>query len=100
MFTFYSVVCSSVCLVTHLGSKDVVNVPFLIPYAFDVARKKLTGESWFHISTPLEIEPGSLMTGSKRVDHWTSGTAYECSEIAGSSQCFDYQLVCASYQHV
>ncbi len=24
------------------------------------------------------------MTGSKRVDHWTSGTVYECSEIAGS----------------
>ncbi len=26
----------------------------------------LTGESRFHISTPLGIEPGSLMTGSKR----------------------------------
>jgi hypothetical protein len=26
------------------------------------------------------------MTGSKRVDHWTSGTMYECSEIAGSPQ--------------
>ncbi len=26
------------------------------------------------------------MTGSKRVDHWTSGTVYECSEIAGSPQ--------------
>jgi hypothetical protein len=40
----------------------------------------LTGESRFHISTvhtPLGIEPGSLMTGSKRVDHWTSGTMYE-----------------------
>jgi nicotinic acid phosphoribosyltransferase len=24
------------------------------------------------------------MTGSKRVDHWTSGIVYECSEIAGS----------------
>jgi hypothetical protein len=24
----------------------------------------LTGESWFHKSTPLGIEPGSLMTGS------------------------------------
>ncbi len=46
----------------------------------------LTGESWFHISSPLGIEPGSLMTGSKRVDHWTSGTVYECSEIAGSPQ--------------
>jgi hypothetical protein len=34
----------------------------------------LTGESLFHISTPLGIEPGSLIMGSKRVDHWTSGT--------------------------
>jgi hypothetical protein len=24
------------------------------------------------------------MSGSKQVDHWTSGTVYECSEIAGS----------------
>ncbi len=48
------------------------------------SKTKLTRESLFHISTPLEIKPGSLMTGSKRVDHWTSGTVYECSEIAGS----------------
>ncbi len=46
----------------------------------------LTGKSWFHIRTPLGIEPGSLMTGSKRVDHLTSRTVYECSEIAGSPQ--------------
>ncbi len=46
----------------------------------------LTGESWFHISTPLGIEPGSLMTGSKWVTHWTSETVYECSEIEGSPQ--------------
>ncbi len=46
----------------------------------------LTGESRFHISTPLGIEPGSLMTGNKWVDHWTSRTVYECSEIAGSPQ--------------
>jgi hypothetical protein len=26
------------------------------------------------------------MTGSKRVDHWTSGTVYEGNEIAGSPQ--------------
>jgi hypothetical protein len=38
------------------------------------------------VSTPLGIEPRSLMTGSKRVDHWTSGSVYECSEIAGSLQ--------------
>ncbi len=46
----------------------------------------LTGESWFHISTPQGIEPGSLMTGSKGLTHWTSETVYECSEIAGSPQ--------------
>jgi hypothetical protein len=46
----------------------------------------LTGESWFHIITPLGIEPGSLMTGSKGLTHWTSETVYECSEIAGSPQ--------------
>ncbi len=46
----------------------------------------LTGKSQFHISTPLGIEPGSIMTGSKQVDHWTSRTVYECSEIAGSPQ--------------
>ena len=47
---------------------------------------KLTGESQFRISIPLGIEPGSLMTGSKWLDHWTSVAVYECSEIAGSPQ--------------
>jgi hypothetical protein len=46
----------------------------------------LTGQSQFHISTPLGVQPGSLMTGSKRVDHWTSGTVYKCCETAGSPQ--------------
>jgi hypothetical protein len=46
----------------------------------------LTGESRFHLSTPLRIEPESLMMGSKWVDHWTSETVRECSEIAGSPQ--------------
>jgi hypothetical protein len=46
----------------------------------------LTGESQFHISNPLGIEPGSPMTGSKGLTHWTSETVYECSEIAGSPQ--------------
>jgi hypothetical protein len=36
------------------------------------------------VKPPPGIELGSLMTGSKRVNHWTSGTVYECSEIAGS----------------
>ncbi len=43
-----------------------------------------TGESLFHISTPLGIEPGSLMTGSKGLTHWNSETVCEYSEIAGS----------------
>jgi hypothetical protein len=46
----------------------------------------LTGESWFHISTPLGIEPGSLMTGSKGLTQWTNETVYKCSEISGSPQ--------------
>jgi hypothetical protein len=53
----------------------------------------LTGESRFHISTPLGIELYSLMTGSKRVDHWTSGTVCECSEIAGSQQSAEYPVL-------
>jgi hypothetical protein len=44
----------------------------------------LTGESQFHISTPLGIEPRSLMAGNKWLTYWTSETVYECSEIAGS----------------
>jgi hypothetical protein len=39
---------------------------------------------------PLGIEPGSLMTGSKRVVHWTSETWCECSEIAGSPPAANY----------
>jgi hypothetical protein len=46
----------------------------------------LTGESRFHISTPLGIEPGPLMTGSKGLTHWNSETVYECGEISGSPQ--------------
>jgi hypothetical protein len=38
-----------------------------------------------HKYPPWGIEPGSHKTGRKRVDHWTSGTVYECSEIAGGS---------------
>jgi hypothetical protein len=44
------------------------------------------GWSRTHRNTPLGIEPWSLMTGSKQVDHWTSGTVFECSEIAGFPQ--------------
>jgi hypothetical protein len=51
---------------------------------------KPTGESWFHISTPLGNEPGSLMTRSKQVNYWTSGTVRECSEIASSPQQTEY----------
>jgi hypothetical protein len=71
----------------------------------------LTGESRFHISTPLGIEPVSLMTGSKRVVHWTSETWCQCSEIAGSPQTpdsapkkllhffWDFRLTCQCAMH-
>jgi hypothetical protein len=39
-------------------------------YVGDCSETSLTGESRFHISTLLGIEPRSLMTGSKRVEHW------------------------------
>ncbi len=53
----------------------------------------LTGESQFHTSTPRGFEPGSLVTGSKRVVHWTSETWWEWSEIAGSAHCTVYITV-------
>ncbi len=46
----------------------------------------LTGESRFHKKTPLVIEPGSLMMGSKGLTHWTRESVCECSEIVGSPQ--------------
>jgi hypothetical protein len=56
-------------------------------HLFICSKTTLTGESRFHINTPLGIEPGSLMTGSKQVVHWTRETWWELSEIAGSTQC-------------
>ncbi len=50
----------------------------------------LMGESRFHISPPRIFEPGSLVTGSKWVVHWTSETCWEWSEIAGFPQVTDY----------
>jgi hypothetical protein len=61
------------------------------------SKTTLTGESRFHISNPLGIEPGSLKSGSKQVDHWTSGTVYECSEIAGSPQ-YIYVKILLNFQ--
>jgi hypothetical protein len=40
----------------------------------------LTGESRFHINTPLGIETGSLVTRSKGLTQWTSETVCGCSE--------------------
>jgi hypothetical protein len=54
-------------MISHIGVTNVVRIPVLHKY-------------------PLGIEPGSLITGSKWVDHWTSGIVCECSEIAGSPQ--------------
>jgi hypothetical protein len=36
--------------------------------------------------TPLGIEPGSLITASNGLTHWTSETVDKCSKIAGSPQ--------------
>ncbi len=58
----------------------------ILEFTLHCSETTLTRESRFHISTPLGIELWSLTTGSKRVDHWTSGTVYECSKIAGSPQ--------------
>jgi hypothetical protein len=57
----------------------------------------LPGESQFHTSTQLGIEPGSLMTGSKQVCLCTSGTVYECSDIAGSHSQAQYLFLCCFY---
>jgi hypothetical protein len=59
---------------------------FLFFFCLYCSESMLTGESRFHINTPLGIEPRSLMMGSERVDQWTSRTVYECSETAGSPQ--------------
>jgi hypothetical protein len=42
------------------------------------SKTTLTGESRFHISTPPGIEPGSLMTGSKR---GTTGLVELCMNV-------------------
>ncbi len=74
----------------------------ILPFPFFVCSKQteiaacskttLIGESWFHISTPWGFKPRSLVTGSKRVVHWTSETLWEWSEIAGSPQGSPQQL--------
>ncbi len=46
------------------------------------SKTTLAGESQFHVSTPLGIEPRSFMTGIKR----TSGSVYESNQIVGSPQ--------------
>ncbi len=62
------------------------------------SKTTLTVESPFHISTPLGIEPGSLMMGSKGLTHYTSETVCECSEIAGSP-CFS-KLTLVNFQKI
>jgi hypothetical protein len=97
----HSYTCSVLCLASkqtlwysyHSGLCSFCRLRETIQYSKNIPEKpiycseaSLTGESWFHKSTPLGIEPGSLITGSKWVNHWTSSTVYECSEIAGSKQ--------------
>ncbi len=56
------------------------------------SKTMLTGEFGFHTSTPpppgdwTQVPHDGKQTGSKRVDHWTSGTVYEWSEVGGSPQ--------------
>jgi hypothetical protein len=50
------------------------------------SKTSLTGESRFHISTPLGIWTWVPYDGNKQVVHWTSETWWEWSEIAGSPQ--------------
>jgi hypothetical protein len=49
------------------------------------SKTTLTGESQFQISTPLGIEPGSLMMGSKRKDHYIFLCRLECAYTIISS---------------
>jgi hypothetical protein len=71
----------------HTDKADAVFAQSEMKICLLCSETLLTGESRFHICTPWGwIEPESLMTGSKWVDQWTSGTVYECSEIAGSPQ--------------
>ncbi len=46
------------------------------------SKTMLTGESWFHKSTPWGLNPGPSW---REANGWTTGPA-ECSEIAGSTQ--------------
>ncbi len=48
---------------------SLIGVQLLIMQMEICSGTTLTGESRFHISTPWGFEPGSLMTGSKRVVH-------------------------------
>jgi hypothetical protein len=48
----------------------------------------LAGESQFHISTPWGLNPGPLMTGSKRVDHWTVELCMNEVRLQALHSCF------------
>jgi hypothetical protein len=50
--------------------------------------------------SPLGTEPGSLMTGCKRVLYWTSETWSEYSEIAGSAQLKMYTNPMTGYKYM
>jgi hypothetical protein len=56
----------------------------LVFYIDFCSETTLTGEFQFHLSTPWGSNPGPSWQEANR--HWTSGTVYECSEIAGSPQ--------------
>ncbi len=58
----------------------------------------LTGESRFHKVPSWGFEPRFLVTGSKRVVHWTSETWWEWSEIAGSPHISIYTPILLSWR--
>ncbi len=64
------------------------------PRGHQCSKSMLTEEYQFHISPPRGFEPGSLVTGSKQVVHWTSETWWEWSEIAGSPQDNNKHTLC------
>ncbi len=57
----------------------------------------LTRESRFHISTPLGIEPGSLMTESKGLTYWTSETVYEAVRLQALHRLVAHPLIYVTF---
>ncbi len=84
-------------LFTNKSTEVTLDFSFiLLPLTYCItwicSETTLTGESQFHISPRRGFVPGSLVTGSIRVVHWTSETWWEWSEITGLKS-FDFNFV-------